>query len=179
LFSATDFTELMLKVGSPADVSRVRSPILERLANLQEVKTDKIPRTDQRMSCGIDMVSMTSQIAQIGWVRDSTLLVSQCYAQGEGLQRAYYGREATFSVVTVDQEGRQVREGGEGITVKLTDEKGESRLSRAAFVKDNSDGTYAVRYEARMGQTSCNCQLHISIRGNPIKESPFPVLVQP
>jgi len=130
------------------------------------------------MSWGMDMSAMTSQVLHVGWLRDSTLSVPQCYAQGEGLQRAYYGREATVNVTTVDKEARQVREGGAVITVNLYDEKGESRLVRAANIKDNNDGTYVIRFEPRMSNNSLKCLLHIIIRGTQIKDSPFPVLLQ-
>jgi len=176
--SATDLTDLTLKICVPAEISRLKTQIMKRLEYISSVKIEQEPRTNQRMSWGMDMSAMTSQVLHVGWLRDSTLLVPQCYAQGEGLQRAYYGREATISVTTVDKEARQVRDGGEVITVNLYDEKGESRLVRAATVKDNNDGTYVVRFEPRMSNNNLKCLLHITIRGTQIKESPFPVLVQ-
>jgi hypothetical protein len=82
--------------------------------------------------------------------------------------------EARFNVITADKDGKEVKDGGESLTISLIDEKRENALAKAAHVKDNGDGSYLVTFLPRSGVRG-KCLLSILIRGVHIRDSPFSV----
>jgi len=162
----------MLQNGTDVEVLQVKTQKMKRLAQLNDTPSETEPKTNERMSFGIDLVSMSSQIAHAGWIRDSTACAPLCRAEGEGIKNPVPEKENKFVVVTCDKDGKQVKDGGEQLTVLLYDEKKENALMKAAEVKDRGDGTYAVSFFPRPGVTGL-CTLHVVIRGAHIQDSPF------
>lgn len=97
---------------------------------------------------------------------------AQCYAEGEGLEKAVVGQPAAAKVYSVNKNGDRIPVGGHDFAGLLKDANGREI---PAEVKDNGDGTYDLSYVPVVAGPA---ELAITVlEGQPIKDSPFAVTV--
>jgi uncharacterized protein (DUF2141 family) len=93
------------------------------------------------------------------------------WAEGPGLVEGKTTRNNPFTIHAVDGDGKPVPHGGDPFVVGIS---GPS--SSPADIKDNGDGTYSVNYVV---DTPGDYTVDVSLHGQPIKDSPFRVLIKP
>eukprot|EP01119_Soliformovum_irregulare_P021577 TRINITY_DN7213_c0_g1_i1.p1 TRINITY_DN7213_c0_g1~~TRINITY_DN7213_c0_g1_i1.p1 ORF type:complete len:1482 (+),score=340.98 TRINITY_DN7213_c0_g1_i1:64-4509(+) len=87
---------------------------------------------------------------------------SQCEAHGSGLNHATVGNSAEFSIRSRDEYGNPRTVGGDLYRIVIP----KSRIQ----VRDNSDGSYKVTYQAVEGG---QVEMHVTLHGTHIRGSPF------
>eukprot|EP01128_Nolandella_sp_AFSM9_P007577 TRINITY_DN41_c0_g1_i1.p1 TRINITY_DN41_c0_g1~~TRINITY_DN41_c0_g1_i1.p1 ORF type:complete len:1432 (-),score=481.49 TRINITY_DN41_c0_g1_i1:80-4375(-) len=90
-----------------------------------------------------------------------------CYAEGPGLTEATTHEEATFNIITMNDENERVERGGAKIGITFQDGSG---ADAPVTVKDNGDGTYTATYTA---EQPGDYLLSITVKGKEIKSNPF------
>jgi len=91
---------------------------------------------------------------------------SKSWAEGPGLEKAFEGKPALFTVHAIDRNNQPVPGDNVQVTVKQI-EGGSGEVP--AEVKDNGDGTYSVRYDPRsVGKYRVN----VTISDEPIRDMP-------
>eukprot|EP00008_Paramoeba_atlantica_P008551 CAMPEP_0201487772 /NCGR_PEP_ID=MMETSP0151_2-20130828/15217_1 /ASSEMBLY_ACC=CAM_ASM_000257 /TAXON_ID=200890 /ORGANISM="Paramoeba atlantica, Strain 621/1 / CCAP 1560/9" /LENGTH=932 /DNA_ID=CAMNT_0047872917 /DNA_START=14 /DNA_END=2812 /DNA_ORIENTATION=+ len=93
------------------------------------------------------------------------------YADGPGLVGGKTGRDLPFTIHGVDADGNATAEGGEPYDVKIDGPNGPV----APTVTDNGDGTVDVVYNV---DAPGEYNIDVSLRGEPIKDSPFKAKVK-
>lgn len=99
---------------------------------------------------------------------------STSIALGDALHTATAGQDCFFVVKARDQTGRPLRTGGFQVAARMVDIVEGTKT--ACKVKDNHDGTVAVKYLIPAG-TEGAFQLDVVLDGRPIRGSPFAVTV--
>jgi hypothetical protein len=94
-----------------------------------------------------------------------------CEAEGEGLKSAVANEYSFFKVITKDNHGNNINEGGKNIIVKGTT---SGSIEFEGSSKDNKDGTYLIEYTAKQ---KGDYKLNVSIDNENIKNSPFDLIV--
>ena len=101
--------------------------------------------------------------------------VSQCIAEGKGLEEGTVGGEAQFVLMTRNAQGRQCFSKHDRVKVKIRDERGRECATEVR-IKDNKDGSYKISYSPKeQGKYKVTVKLN---RGH-VLGSPFTVKVQP
>jgi filamin len=92
-------------------------------------------------------------------------------AEGEGLTKATAGEPAKVNIITKDQFGNKLVEGGAPISGSLSGPE-EVPVS----VIDNGDGTYTAEYDPKIAG---EYTLNLKLGDDSIKDAPFKVVVSP
>lgn len=100
---------------------------------------------------------------------------SKCYAHGDGLKKAIASQPTSFTLFTVTEDGRECEKVmAESISCQLiTTTKGRPRRVTGSIVEHNGNA-FIIKYTPTQPQ---NGFLHVKINGEPIMNSPFPVVV--
>jgi len=97
---------------------------------------------------------------------------SQSIAFGPGLENGIPDTLPTsFTIQAKDRDGKNMKNGGDPFEVKIQGPNGNI----PATVKDNEDGTYTVAYQP---QDAGKHKIDVNLKGKPIKDAPFSVLVK-
>jgi len=109
-----------------------------------------------------------------GYLKNNSAFAPLCYAEGLGLTTAVTSKPAEFTVFAVNQGGERATTGKAPVRCRLIDENGEEVAK--VVVADNKNGTYSCRYTSEIPGVF---KLHICIRNDDIKASPFSPNVLP
>jgi filamin len=105
---------------------------------------------------------------------------SKCLCFGPGLGGEVYDNKPTdFTVQARDCLGRDIKEGGLPVEVKVTDDEGKEV---PVEVKDNGDGTYNVSYQPdKKGNHEVRVEVPDKMLDHnvPLGESPYHIVVKP
>ena len=99
---------------------------------------------------------------------------SQSIAEGRGLNEAFAGYEAKFTLSTKNAEGKQCYDKHDHVALEIRDERGRECATEVK-INDNKNGTYHISYSAR---THGRCSIIVKVNGEHVHGSPFAVLVK-
>lgn len=101
---------------------------------------------------------------------------SKCYAIGDGLKKAIVSQPTTFILHTLTEDGRECEKVmAESISCQLItrSNSGRPRTVNGTILEHNGN-QFTIRYTPTQ---PLNGFLHVKINGQPIQNSPFPVVV--
>ena len=99
---------------------------------------------------------------------------SQSIAEGKGLNEAFAGYEAKFTLTTKNAERKQFYDKRDHVALEIRDERGRECATEVK-INDNKNGTYHISYSAR---TQGRCSIIVKVNGEHVHGSPFAVLVK-
>ena len=100
---------------------------------------------------------------------------SQSIGEGNGLNEAFAGREAQFTLTTKTAEGRQFCNKRDRVTLEIRDERGRE-CGTEVRINDNKNGQYKISYSLKeQGRYS----IIIKVNGEHVRGSPYDLLVKP
>ena len=99
---------------------------------------------------------------------------SQSIAEGKGLNEAFAGHEAQFTLTTRNAQGKQCYNKNDVATVEIRDKR-ERECVAEVRINDNTNGIYNISYSPRVqGRWS----IIVKENGEHVHGSPFPLLVK-
>ena len=116
----------------------------------------------------------TVKTIQIGILKKTTK-AGHCDIEGKGLEEGIALREAHFTLITKDTEGRQCYNERDHVTVEIRDEQGRECTSEIQ-INDCKDGLYQVSYCPR---DPGKCLVTVKVNREHVRNSPFAVQVTP
>eukprot|EP00794_Sanderia_malayensis_P018920 gene18920-20824_t len=141
---------------------------------LQEIKNQKFilqPCEDDAVLFTPPDQALQTAIGSLGTI-SSNAYPPFCSAVGEGLHRAIRNKTGMFTVIAKDHQGSNRCIGGDIVRVTVEDPE-RKRFNGEVF--DRQNGNYTVTYRP---QCEGEHLIYVSIRGQPIMDSPFRVNVR-
>ena len=173
LASCQSFVRDSLRKGSQGEVMKIKATVKKQVKEMtNNFKQDILTPCETANVNYIFSPKIAQACRQFGKVYLKESSPVNCYATGRGLERAEPGKRATAVLHVVDHNGKVCSTPVETVTCELVSEiSGEKR---DCSVKKTEDSQYEISYQpTRRGRY----QLHIKVKGEKIKGSPFPVTV--
>ena len=153
-------TPVLKQIGQIAAEFNPDTLAPEQEANIQLVVDDSL-----------DLIQACKEFA--GFVSQS-VCPEKCYTTGDGLTTATVGQEATVTLHARDKDDRECTVPIQNLTAEL--ECIKDGTTAECQVKDEDRSKYVIKYKTT---TRGNHELHIRIKGESTKGSPFTVKVRP
>ena len=172
LASCLEFVEESLRTGSPQEVLSMKKPVVERVQQMaKEFQPNHFQPGPEEIIC-FSHEQLTDACKKFGETSIVSIRPEKCYATGEGVERACPGKVATFTVHTVDKDGKMCEDPNVPITAELVSHGGGATVK--CQVARREDHTYQLTYKP---QSHGQHDLHVKVYGRPIKNSPYTVAV--
>ena len=173
LASCLEFVEESLRTGSPQEVLSMKKPVVERVQQMAKEFRPNHFQPGPEEIIRFSHKQLTDTCKRFGKTVITSVCPENCYATEEGVERAYCGKVATFTVHTVDKDGKTCEDPNVPITAELVSQRGRAQVKCQADRRE--DNTYQVTYQP---QSHGQHDLHVKVYGRPIKNSPFTVAVK-
>jgi len=200
LSSCLDFVEGSLKTGSEGEILGMKTPVLKQIRQIcDEFNSDTIaPELEENIQLvandSLDLLQACKEFAGVvsqtvcpekcyttgdglkaATVREeATVCPEKCYTTGDGLKAATVREEATVTLHARDKDGRECMEPIQNFTAVLVCIKDDTTTE--CQVKNEDRSKYMIKYKP---MSRGNHELHIRIKGQKTKGSPFTVAVRP
>ncbi|EEB17387.1 tripartite motif-containing protein, putative [Pediculus humanus corporis] len=176
------FGEQLLKEGSDFEVLSFANYLIQRLEWCLKTGTSSL--STAFTSCIGTLKFLPEEKAKIvnnktifGVITTEIVSPSNCCLTSEGLEilsKCVENKRCDLTVITKDIFDQRLTHGAEGLEVKLKSQKGQHRQI-PIYIVDQQNGIYVISFTP---DTHGKMNLAISIRGVPIKGSPFDIHVQ-
>ena len=174
LVSCLTFVKESLKRGSQGEVMKMKKGVSRQIKEITDsIKPDQLPPCEVPNMRFSPSPELAQNCRQFGTIRTSNASPEKSYATGKGLEVAVQGEKATAIVHVCNKEGRVCREPVESLTCELTSDTNKDKMKGS--VKKRKDGQFEMSYQA---SSRGRHQLHIKVKGEHIKGSPFSVTVK-
>ena len=173
LASCLEFVEESLRTGSPQEVLSMKQPVVERVQQMAKEFQPNHFQSGPEEIIHFSHEQLTDACKRFGETSTISICPEMCYATGEGVERAIPGKVATFTVYTVDKDGKMCEDPNVPITAELLLHGGGAIVKCQAARRE--DHTYQLTYQP---QSRGQHDLHVKVYGRPIKDSPFTVAVR-
>ena len=152
-------------------MKEISKKLHEALQEIQKQKFIQQPCEDDAVLFTPPDPALKTAIGSLGTI-SSNAYPPLCSAVGEGLLRAIKNKIGMFTVIAKDHQGSNRCIGGDIVRVMVEDPEG-NRFNGEVF--DRQNGNYTVTYRP---QVEGDHIIVVSIRGQPIQDSPFSVSVR-
>ena len=174
LVSCLTFVKESLKRGSQGEVMKMKKGVSRQIKEITDsIKPDQLPPCEVPNMRFSPSPELAQNCRQFGTICTSNASPEKTYATGKGLEVAVRGEKATAIVHVCDEEGRVCPEPVESLTCELTSDTNRDKMKGS--VKKRKDGQFEMSYQA---SSRGRHQLHIKVKGEHIKGSPFSVTVK-
>ena len=173
LTSCLEFVEESLRTGSPQEVLSMKKPVVERVQQMAKEFQPNHFQPGPEEIIYFSHKQLTDACKRFGEVFVAATYPEKCYTTGEGVERAGTGKVATFTLHTVDKDGKKCADLNASITAELVPH-GDGAAVRCEVAR-KEDHTYVLTYQP---QSRGQHDLHVRVYGRPIKNSPFTVAVR-
>ena len=173
LVSCLTFVKESLKTGSQGEVMKMKKGVSRQIKEITDsIKPDQLPPCEAPNLIFSPSPELEQDCRQFGTIH-TNVCHAESYATGKGLEVAVRGEKATAIVHVCDKEGRIFPEPVESLTCELTSDINNDKIKGS--VKKTKDGQFEMSYQAN---SRGRHQLHIKVKGEHIKGSPFSVTVK-
>ena len=174
LVSCLTFVKESLKRGSQGEVMKMKKGVSRQIKEITDsIKPDQLPPCEVPNMRFSPSPELAQNCRQFGTICTSNASPEKSYATGKGLEVAVRGKKATAIVHVCDEEGRVCPEPVESLTCELMSDTNRTKMKGS--VKKRKDGQFEMSYQAN---SRGRHQLHIKVKGEHIKGSPFSVTVK-
>ena len=174
LDSCLSFVNDSLRTGSQGEVMKIKKTVTDQIKEVKDnFKPDILPPHELANVKFLPSTEVLQACQKIGQVLVQETCPEKCHATGKGLEVANTGERATAVLQVVDYQGEAYSECTETPTCTLVSEI--TSRKKGCTVMKTGDSRYEISYQpASRGRH----QLHIKVKGDHIKGSPFPVTVK-
>ena len=173
LVSCLEFVEESLRTGSPQEVLSMKKPVVERVQQMAKEFQPNHFQPGPEEIIHFSHEQLTDACKRFGETSINPICPEKCYATGKGVERVLPGKVATFTVHTVDKDGKMCEHPNVPITAQLVPHGGGATVK--CKVARREDHTYQLTYQP---QSYGQHYLHVKVYGRPIKNSPFTIEVR-
>ena len=171
LNSCLQFVNDSLKTGSEGEILAMEKPVVQQVKEMCAEYDPSIlqpcEQADMALSASSELLPACQQFGQ---VFSHLVCPEKCYATGKGLEVATVGEQSTATVYAIDAKGSKCAKPLPLISCELVPSSGERMKCE---VKPSKSSEYQVDYRpTRRGRH----QLHIKVRDQHIRGSPFAVV---
>ena len=170
LASCLEFVEESLRTGSPQEVLSMKKQVVERVQQMAKEFQPNHFQPGPEEIIHFSHEQLTDACKRFGETSIISICPEKCNATGEGVERARCGRVATFTVHTVDKDGKMCEDPNVPITAELVPHGGGATVKCQVARRENH--IYQLTYQP---QSRGQHDLHIKVYGRPSKDSPFTV----
>jgi tripartite motif-containing protein 2/3/tripartite motif-containing protein 71 len=177
LASCLSFVRESLRTGSQGEVMKMKKGVVKQIKEMTDnFKPDILPPCEPANVRFIASPELTQACQQFGDVYIPKMSPKKCYATGKGLEVAKPGERATAVLHVVDQKGKACNTPVETLTCERVSESASTGEKIDCSVKKTeASSQYEISYQAT---SRGRHQLHIKVKGEHIKGSPFTVTVK-
>ena len=172
LASCLEFVEESLRTGSPQEVLSMKKPVVERVQQMAKEFQPNHFQPGPEEIIHFSHERLTDACKRFGEMVITSICPEKCYATGEGVERVIPDKVATFTMHTVDKDGKTCKDLNVPITAELVSHGGGATVK--CQVARREDHTYQLTYQP---QSRRQHDLHVKVYRRPIKNSPFTVTV--
>lgn len=174
--TSLEFVDSLLGREFGAEIMVMRDRVISRLEKLSDLIIDTRPVENAAVEyLPNPTIVSTLETTSLGQIVVSNTDPLSCFAEGEGLRKAFVGEETSFAVTTCDMNGELCYSGADHITVEATSNNNCGEVI-AVEVKNTEDGRYDVTYVPKEVGTY---NLEVKVGGQHIQESPFELVIKP
>ena len=174
--SSLEFVDSLFGRECAAEIMILREIVISRLENLGDLIIDTRPVENASVQyLPNPAIVSTLETASPGQIVVSKTDPISCFAEGEGLLKAFVGEDTFFSVTTRDMNGELCYSSADLVTVETScNNNGVDIIG--VEIKNNEDGRYDVTYVPKEVGTF---SLDVKVGGQHIMESPFELIIKP
>ena len=166
----------LLTRGTDAEVIHLKKS-LETLSE-QVVEVNPNARVPKNLSAlvFVENQKLLDEInnEEIGFLETHQTKVRRSIAEGKGLNEAFVGCEAQFTLTTKNSHGKQCYNKQDLVTVEIQDGQGRE-CTTEMLIDDMENGLYKISYFPRV---QGRCSVVITVNGEHVCGSPFVVLIK-
>lgn len=169
---ATDSSEFALDRNSDvSELNEARENVLNTLQDVRNSRHILHPCEDDSILFTPPDSALQTALHSMGII-SSSAYPPLCTAIGEGLRRGIRGKALMFTVIAKDHQGNNRCVGGDNVRVIIKAPDGRQIIGE---IYDRQNGNYSVTYRPHVeGEHN----VYATIRGQPIMDSPFTLLVK-
>ena len=165
----------LLTRGTDAEVIHLKKS-LETLSE-QAVEPNPYARVPENLSAlvfvGNEKLLDAINNEEIGFLETHQTKAKQSIAEGKGLNEAFVGCQAQFTLTTKNSQGKQCYNKQDLVTVEIEDGQGRE-CPTEVLIDDKENGLYQISYSPRV---QGRCSVVITVNGEHVCGSPFVVLI--
>ena len=171
LSSCQDFMKQSIKTDCWGEALKMKTTVLKQVQELTTtVQPDALKpstKVDIIFSASADITTLCQRFGQVSTLGSPD--PSQCHATGKGLEVGIVEQTSTAILQTCNSKGEPCTEPVTSLECRLVSEI-NGIVVMGSFKKLEGQNQYEISYQPT---TKGRHQLHISIQGQPIRESPF------
>ena len=175
LTSCVAFVKESVRRGSEGEIMKMKKGVMRQIKEITEsikpeqLSPHEIPKV--KFSPSPELEQKCKQFGKIHITQNAS--PEKSYATGKGLEVAVRGEKATAIVHLVDEEGKVCLEPDQSLTCELTSDTNSDNAK--CSLKKTKDSQFEISYKPT---SRGRHQLHIKVKGEHIKRSPFNVAVK-
>ena len=172
LSSCQDYMKQSIRTDRWGEALKMKTTVLKQVKELTTtVQPDALkpnPKADIVFSASADITDLCRRFGQIA-VPSGPPDPSKCHATGKGLEVGIVGQTSTAVLQAFNSKGEPCTEPVTSLKCKLVSDL-TGATATGSFKKLEGQNQYKISYQPTIKGRH---QLHISIQGQPIRESPF------
>ena len=176
LTSCLEYAEGGLQTGTESEVLAMKAPVLKRIEQISaEFDPDTIqPETEADLKLDADKkVHLQACLEFLDVTDDSPLCLENSHTTGDGLKGATSGEQKTVVFHAMTKQNKEYK-GKLDLKAELEHIKSKDRVQCEVVKQQN--GQHKINYRpVKRGKH----ELHLTVDGNPVRGSPFPIAVTP
>ena len=179
LTSCVTFVKESVRRGSEGEIMKMKKRVIKQIKEITEsIEPEQLPPCEMPnvRFLSFDSSELLQHCKQFGCVYMVKLYVpcpKRSYATGKGLQVVSPGEKATAIIHLCNEEGGICPLQAESLSYELIPEANSEKVK--CFVKKTKDSQFEISYQPT---SRGRHQLHIKVKGEHIKGSPFSVAVK-
>ena len=174
LTSCVAFVKESVRRGSEGEIMKMKKGVMRQIKEITEsIKPEQLSPREMPKVRFLPSPVLEQKCKQFGKIHATNASPRKCYATGKGLEVAVRGEEATVIVHLLNVEGKVCSEPSESLSCELTLDTNSDKVKGS--VKKTKDSQFEISYRPT---SRGKYQLHIKVKGEHIKGSPFSVAVK-
>ena len=174
LTSCVAFVRESVRRGSEGEIMKMKKGVMRQIKEITEsIKPEQLSPREMPKVKFSPSPELEQKCKHFGKIHATNTSTKKCCTTGKGLEVAVRGEKATAIVHLLDEEGKVCSEPAESLSCELTSDSNSDKLNGS--VKKTRDGQFEISYQPT---SRGRHQLHIKVKREHIKGSPFSVAVK-
>ena len=175
LTSCVAFVKESVRRGSEGEIMKMKKGVMNQIKEvIESIKPEQLSPCEIPKVRFLSSPEFEQKCKQFGKIHAAwNASPEKSYATGKGLKVAVRGEKSTAIVHLLDEEGKVCPEPAKSLSCELTSDTNSDKVKGS--VKKKKDGQFEISYQPT---SRGRHQLHIKVKGEYIKGSPFSVAVK-